>query len=434
MKAVYRQKISDAWAENLTHWLDQHHFAFCFRGKGWGSFDETHPDILAGFGEKAKITSFESAEKIHEFVQTHNEHIICHLTYDVKNRLEKLNSCNVDLIDFPELQLTVPKVVFKVFGNEVEVLFSDETHAESDVISMLDSIEQFEIKPTENSLSEANFRLTKTDYLQALIRLKTEIKLGNIYQANFCQEVYWENANINAATVFNEGFDSNPNPFSVFYKIGNHYCLSFSPERFVAIVNGKMFSQPMKGTAPRGETPEMDEQNKKNLRESEKDRRENVMIVDMVRNDLSHFAKAGSVCVPELYKIETYPRVHQMYSTVEAELKDPKLVIDALLKCFPMGSMTGAPKVSAMRLIEETEQSKRGMFSGTIGYFTPQKNGDFNVIIRSLIYNKTTQKLSCHVGGGITDWSDIEAEYEECMVKLKPILHLVNSIGNHALT
>lgn len=434
MKAVFRQKISDAWVENLTHWLDQHHFAFCFRGKGWGSFDENRPDILAGFGEKTKISTFESSENISHFVQSRDEHIICHLTYDVKNRLEKLESNNADLIDFPELQLTVPEVVFKVFGNEVEVLFDSENHSESDIISMLDSIEQFEIKPTENSLSEANFRLTKSDYLEALTRLKTEIKLGNIYQANFCQEVLWENANINAAAVFIQGFASNPNPFSVFYKIGNHYCLSFSPERFVAIQNGKIISQPMKGTAPRGENPEIDEKHKQILRESEKDRRENVMIVDMVRNDLSHFAKPGSVRVPELYKIETYPRVHQMYSTVEAELKDPKYVMDALLKCFPMGSMTGAPKISAMQLIEATEHSKRGMFSGTIGYFTPEKNSDFNVIIRSLVYNKPAQKLSCHVGGGITDLSDIEAEYEECIVKLNPILQLVSSIRSHALT
>jgi para-aminobenzoate synthetase component 1 len=268
---------------------------------------------------------------------------------------------------------------------------------------------------------------SKTNYLQDLQLLKQHIQRGDVYQANYCQEFVWSDMEIDPAALFLEGFDRMPNPFSGFVAIDKQYLLCFSPERFLRFDGKRVTSQPMKGTSPRGTTPEEDLENLEALRASEKDRRENVMIVDLVRNDLSHHAEKGSVHVPELYTIETYPKVHQMHSTVVADIKSGVHAFEVLLHAFPMGSMTGAPKIRAMELLDQLERSRRGIYSGTIGFFTPEGNGDFNVVIRSLVYDAEQARLSCHAGGGITILSDPHAEYEESLVKARPIFELLDA-------
>jgi len=399
----------DNFVDQLCRYIESESFGFCFRGSGWNH----GADALAGIGI-AKELPLEEAEN--------EPFAFFHINYDHKNTLEKLSSQNEDHVCFPDSAAVLPKLILKVSDTTVEITCFD-----SDLEGQLNHIYASILKQpkrTSTSLQEPSSRLDFSSYTERLEALQEHFQQGDIYQANFCQEFYWENARISASEVFISGFESNPNPFAVYAKLGTHHCISFSPERFLKIESDLVTSQPMKGTAARFQDPEMDKKSRQALAASEKDRRENVMIVDMVRNDLSHYAVPGSVKVPELYKIVTYPKVHQMHSTIQARLRPATSKMGALKKAFPMGSMTGAPKIRAMQIIDNLEQTKRGLFSGSIGYHMGDKL-DSNVLIRTLIYNRETDYLSCHVGGGITALSNIEAEYQECLIKAQPIFDLL---------
>jgi para-aminobenzoate synthetase component I len=270
-------------------------------------------------------------------------------------------------------------------------------------------------------------RISREHYLAQVEKIKKHIKLGDVYEMNFCQEFYAENAAIDPGDVYRELNAISATPFSAFCRLNDHYLLCASPERFLSKSGSRLVSQPIKGTARRGITPAEDEQLKKALAASEKERSENVMIVDLVRNDLSRIAKRGSVKVDELFGIHTFEQVHQMISTVSAEVKEDISFIDIIRATFPMGSMTGAPKVRAMQLIEEYESSKRGLYSGAVGYIDPSGDFDLNVVIRSILYNSASRYLSFTVGGAITDRSDAGQEYEECMIKAAAMLRVLKS-------
>jgi para-aminobenzoate synthetase component 1 len=209
-----------------------------------------------------------------------------------------------------------------------------------------------------------------------------------------------------------------PNPFSAFYKMGDRYLCCASPERYLKKEGRRIMTQPIKGTMPRDlHNGEIDIQNRNSLLSSSKERSENVMIVDLVRNDLSRICEEGTVEVNELFGIYSFPQVYQMISTVSGLVK-PDLDLATMIKAtFPMGSMTGAPKKRVMELIEKYEKTRRGIFSGAVGYITPERDFDFNVVIRSILYNRLNDYLSYLVGSGITFYSDAEKEYEECMLK-----------------
>jgi para-aminobenzoate synthetase component 1 len=234
---------------------------------------------------------------------------------------------------------------------------------------------------------------------------------------NFCQEFYAENAVINPLHIFNILNNKNKAPFSAYYKLNDKFVLSSSPERFLKKEGQKLISQPIKGTSKRSNNPLIDEQLRVALFNDEKNRAENVMIVDLVRNDLAKTCQFGTIKVEELFKIYTFEQVHQMISTVVGTLPEQRHFVDAIKNAFPMGSMTGAPKVMSMKLIERYEVTKRGLYSGTIGYITPQGDFDFNVVIRSILYNALRQYISVQVGGAIVYDSDAKSEYEECLIK-----------------
>jgi len=245
------------------------------------------------------------------------------------------------------------------------------------------------------------------------------IHRGDIYEANFCQEFYAENTEINPLdTYLNLNHISQP-PFATFLKCGDKYVLSASPERYITKEQQTIISQPIKGTAKRSKNRQEDELLKFNLLTDEKERSENIMIVDLVRNDLSKTAIKGSVTVEELCKIYSFDQVHQMISTVTSKIDTETHPVDVIKSTFPMGSMTGAPKISAMKIIEDLEETKRGLYSGTIGYFKPNGDFDFNVVIRTILYNETKKYVSYSVGGAITAKSNPLKEYEECLVKAK---------------
>lgn len=419
--------IEDDFHNKLIEWLGGQEVSFCFKGHGWGAHCNASFDLYAGAAIHSMPSRF---NEYAEFIESANDFIFTAIPYDFKNKLEDLKSDNIDEVGFVDPVIFIPQITFKILKSNLTVGFLPEYNTKEEVDQLIDKIKNL-IPKSIGIASKSRTpkqRMNRDSYLERIKTCKQHLTQGDIYQANICQEFYWSDCQLYGPEVFTRGFESNPNPFSVYFKHKHIHCLSWSPERFLSVCDRQIMSQPMKGTAPRGNTPKEDERLKDLLRKSEKDRRENVMIVDMVRNDLSAHATKGSVNVSDLYTIETYPRVHQMHSTVTAEIKQGSLLLDALVAAFPMASMTGAPKIRAMEIIENLEVTKRGLFSGTIGFFIPEKNADFNVIIRSLIYNENRGHLSCHVGGGITDLSNPEAEYEECLTKVSPILDLVNAL------
>jgi para-aminobenzoate synthetase component 1 len=339
-------------------------------------------------------------------------------SYDLKNEIEQLTSDNLDYLYFPDLYFFAPRHLILINGDNVEI-------TSDDAGQVFDSINQQAVRPYYAEDINLKSRLSKEDYVDTVNHIKDHITRGDIYVTNFCQEFYADNAQIDPVATFLQLNRVSPTPFGTFYKRDDNYILCASPERFLAKRESKLISQPIKGTARRGATSAEDEAIKEQLHTSAKELQENVMIVDLVRNDLTHSAKPGTVKTEELFGIYTFKQVHQMISTVVCELRDGLSTIAAIRNSFPMGSMTGAPKISAMQLMELYERSKRGVYSGAIGYFSPDGDFDFNVVIRTLLYNATTKYLSFHTGGAITYHADAEREYEECLLKAKAILEVL---------
>ena len=265
-------------------------------------------------------------------------------------------------------------------------------------------------------------RFTRDEYLAAVAALQEHILRGDCYEINFCQEFFSRDADIDPLSAWFSLSEASPNPFAAFYRVDSSYLLCASPERFLKKTGDRLVSQPIKGTAPRVlQDPDADLLQHDRLYNSPKDRSENVMVVDLVRNDLSRVCVPGSVGVSELFGIYPFPQVHQMISSVEGRLLPGVDWTEAVRATFPMGSMTGAPKNKVVELIAHFERSRRGIFSGAVGYVTPDRDFDFNVVIRSLMYNSDTRYLSYQVGSGITFYSDPAAEYDECLVKAEGI-------------
>jgi para-aminobenzoate synthetase component 1 len=345
------------------------------------------------------------------------------LSYDLKNQLENLQSQNPDHLDFPELFFFQPKRLWVIKDNRVEAHYLSPYQPNDDWEQIMSTSDQHgdSIKK-EISMQH---RISKADYLAKTHALQQHIARGDIYEVNFCMELYAEDANIEPHTLFQELNEKAKSPFSAFVQIDDKYLISSSPERFLKRVGNRLISQPIKGTAQRHIDMFQDAEEASQLQKSEKERAENI-IVDLVRNDMSRIATKGSVQVKELCKVYPFAHVHQMISTVVAELQTETQVSNAIAACFPMGSMTGAPKVRAMQLIEQYEETKRGLYSGAVGYIDPNGDFDFNVVIRSLLYRKDTEYLSLQVGSAMTASSNPEKEYDECLLKAKGVLEVLS--------
>jgi para-aminobenzoate synthetase component 1 len=378
-------------------------------------------DALIAIGAKSSFTANagNAFEQLAKFRSENPGWVTGFFGYDLKNEVENLTSSNPDDLDFPDLYFFAPKHLIQLKGNQVEIISDDEQF-------ILDAIQNHPTHQTTNSSSvNIQSRFSKTEYLDTANKIKEHISRGDIYVTNFCQEFFAENAMIDPLEVFSKLNTISPNPFTGFFKWGTNYILSASPERFLAKRDEKLISQPIKGTAKRGNTTEEDEIIKQQLRSHTKELQENVMIVDLVRNDLTRSAKQGTVKAEDLFEIRSFNQLHQMISTVICEIEDNLTPIDAIRNTFPMGSMTGAPKISAMLLMEEFERSKRGVYSGAMGYFSPDGDFDFNVVIRTILYNAAKKYLSFQVGSAITYHADAGQEYEECLLKAKAILQVL---------
>ncbi|WP_153915242.1 aminodeoxychorismate synthase component I [Shewanella sp. TC10] len=267
---------------------------------------------------------------------------------------------------------------------------------------------------------------TKAQYQQRFEQVQTYLHQGDCYQINLTQRfnASYEGCEWQAYCALS---DANKAPFSSFIRLKDHCILSISPERFIQLTDDKVSTKPIKGTLPRGKTPQEDNANAAKLKASQKDRAENVMIVDLLRNDISKVATAGSVSVPKLFDIESFPAVHHLVSTVEATLAPQYDAVDLLKAAFPGGSITGAPKIRAMEIIEELEPSRRNIYCGSIGYISQDGHMDTSITIRTLVTENNT--IYCWAGGGIVADSDVDAEYQEAFDKVSKILPVLEQVN-----
>lgn len=372
-----------------------------------------------------KTDYFEAFEKLDEYQRTTSDWLFGYLSYDLKNDIEDLKSNNFDGLNFPDLYFFQPKKLFLLKGDQLEIHYlnfiADELETDLNEISA--SVNNGH----DNESVKVKMRIHKDEYFTKIEQLLAHIHRGDIYEANFCQEFYAEDTKIDPlACFFNLNAISKP-PFATYLKLFDQYLISASPERYLKKNGRQVISQPIKGTAKRSPNKHEDDLLKSNLEKDPKERSENVMIVDLVRNDLSKIAVQGSVKVEELCKVYSFKQVHQLISTVSARLKENVSPVKVLKATFPMGSMTGAPKISAMKIIEELEETKRGLYSGGVGYFTPTGDFDFNVVIRSILYNASQRYVSYSVGGAITAKSEPLKEYEECLIKAKAMRQVLEN-------
>lgn len=369
-------------------------------------------------------------EDLNVYQKTTKDWLFGYLSYDLKNDTEKLVSKNKDELHFPDLFFFQPKKIIFIKNNQLEFHYLNvcDDEMESDYQEII----HFEIENQEiRQLMTIQQQISKADYIDKVTKMLEYIQNGTIYEANFCMEFFAEETEINPYHTFESLNEISKAPFSSFFKNNKQFALSASPERYLKKIDEKIISQPIKGTSKRFSDKKEDELSKINLANDPKERSENIMIVDLVRNDLSKTAQKESVEVEELCEIYSFLQVHQMISTITSKIKPEFSAVDVLKTTFPMGSMTGAPKISAMNIIEELEETKRGIYSGAIGYFTPHNDFDFNVIIRSILYNETEKYVSFSVGSAITSKSEPEKEYEECLLKARAMRLVLNDKKLH---
>lgn len=405
--------------EQLLHWAQQFREVVYLDSNDYGQKYTSYDAMLAVDALTSIKTDYQNAfEDLNVYQQTTRDWLFGYLSYDLKNDVEDLYSNNFDGLQFPDLFFFQPKKVFLLKGNQLELhyLAMCEDEMESDMFEITNSKSQIPNPKPEVAIQQ---RISMDDYLRKAGEMLAHIHRGDIYEANFCMEFFAQDAIIDPLSTYNKLNVISEPPFAVYFKNYTHYLLSASPERYLRKDGEKIISQPIKGTAKRSGDIAEDSAIMQELAANEKERSENIMIVDLVRNDLSRTAAKGSVEVEELCGVYTFRQVHHLISTVVSSLKEGHTPVDVIRTTFPMGSMTGAPKISAMQIIEKLEETRRGMYSGAVGYFTPQGDFDFNVVIRSILYNEGNKYVSFSVGSAITAKADPEMEYEECLLKAK---------------
>ncbi len=407
--------MSSSLVKKILYYAQQQYTTFCVLNSNGYTDAHGNYELLIGLGVQQAATTWG------DFTALPKAWRMGFLGYDIKNKFEVLHSNHPDLVDFPELYFFVPETVLQLKNEELTVVYTCKTENNT----IVEQITNTGYKSGTKAPISLQQHISKTTYIQKINAIKQHIQAGDVYELNFCMAFSAQQVNINPVDTYLELNKLSPTPFSAFLKFNNRYILCASPERYLQRRENQIMSQPIKGTAARNSNAAIDEQNKYDLRHSQKEQSENVMIVDLVRNDLSRFATRGSVHVPELFGIHSFPQWHQMISTISCEVTAQTDLTTIISQSFPMGSMTGAPKVAAMQLIERYETIKRGAYSGTLGYITPENDFDFNVIIRSILYNAQTQQLSFEVGSAITANSEAEAEYEECLLKAQAIMRVL---------
>lgn len=418
----YPEKFDDFKLRALR-WASQfsHTSYFCPNNLNY-LFDPFLHFIAADALSTLQAESNKSFESVQQYHQQMRDWLIGNFTYDLKNEVEALESSHSDLIGFDPISFYQPRHLIFFFSGFIEIQTFDDPSAVFEAITLTTLPEQLN-KP--NLSTEVKQKVSRASYLENVKQIRQEIENGEVYELNYCIEFSGNNPDFDPYDAFQRLNSISPMPFAVFQKLNDKFLICASPERFLKKTGDKIISQPIKGTIARGKNQAEDEALKNRLRNSEKERAENMMIVDLVRNDLARSGIPGSIKVEEIFGIYTYKYIHQMVSTITAQAQ-PNLQFSEIIKnAFPMGSMTGAPKVSAMKIIELLEETKRGLFSGAAGYIKPNGDFDFNVVIRSILFNQTSGNLSFQVGSAITYDSIPEEEYEEVLLKASAIFNIL---------
>ncbi|TMI69240.1 MAG: anthranilate synthase component I family protein [Bacteroidetes bacterium] len=404
--------------KKVLNWAQRFN-TFCFLDNHQYHIEPHTQECMLGAGIKRKINAngLNALDGLQKFIDERRSWLFGQLCYDLKTGNEQVSSIHADEVQFPDLFFFEPEIVIRL--NENELIIDSEEPAE--IFAEINS-QGDERKSQLRSSPVVEGRIPKNEYLSIIRQLRRHILRGDCYEINFCQEFFAEKTIIDPGEVYKRLVSISPNPFSALYRVDDKWLICASPERFLKKQDSRILSQPIKGTSRRepGDLIQ-DELNREELLHSAKDRSENVMVVDLVRNDLARVCREGTVKVDELYGIYSFPQVHQMISTVSGELKKNVSFNEIIRATFPMGSMTGAPKKRVMELIERYEKTKRGIFSGCLGYISPDGDFDLNVVIRSIMFNALSGYLSFQVGSGITYYSDPEKEWQECILKAEAI-------------
>ena len=410
----------------MLNWANRFNI-FCFMDNNDYQFETPAFDCMLGAGVARSITltGADPFKDLKFFFEQKPSWLFGHLGYGLKDLVDGLSSRHKDFIDFEKGFFFEPEIILQIKGDQLSI--SGEQQAGSVIFrNIIDTaLKQLEEKQTP---VQPRSNMSRQTYIETVEAIQKHIRRGDCYEINFCQQFSDHHVNLQPLQTYQQLISLSPNPFSVLYKLNSKYCLCASPERYLKKTGNLIISQPIKGTSKRTTDKVTDDENKNYLLTSAKERSENVMIVDLVRNDLSRISKKGTVVVEELFGVYSFPQVHQMISTIKADLADGLHWTDAIRATFPMGSMTGAPKRRVMQLIDQYEPSARGLFSGSIGYITPEANFDFNVVIRSIFYDAESGNLSFSAGGGITANSNPEDEYTESLLKAEAMMSVLKKI------
>ena len=427
MRTIISKSIENPseFKQQLLLWANQFREVVFLDSNSHNQKYSSYDCVLAVDALTSIKTDYEKAfEDLHQYQSQARDWIFGYLSYDLKNDIEDLISDNFDGLHFPDMFFFQPKKIFLLKENLLEIQYLN--MCDDEIEEDFEAINKCSVFSFQSSKVIINQRISKENYISKVSKVLEHINHGDIYEANFCMEFYAENVQIDPLEIYRKLNQISEPPFAVYFKNYKHYLLSASPERYLKKQDEQVISQPIKGTSKRSSDLIEDEASKNDLQNNQKERSENIMIVDIVRNDLSKTATKGSVEVEELCQIYTFKQVHQMISTIVSKVEHTTSPIEILRTTFPMGSMTGAPKISAMTIIENLEETKRGLYSGAVGYFTPNGDFDFNVVIRSILYNSDNQYLSFSVGSAITSLSESENEYEECLLKAKAMFDVLS--------
>ena len=410
-KKEFQISSNNQFVQQLLCWAD-YHYPYV------GFFD--HNDIKYPYGGFQRY--FLAAHQAFDLeVANHwfgKKEMAAMLSYDYKNKIEKLQSNNRSLLDCPESIFFIPEI-------KIEILVDQMIIHHPDPQRIFEEISAFNQNPVKNPSLEIAALTSRDTYFENVKAIQNNIVEGDMYELNYCMGFEFMGKEWNPVQGFFELMQKSPMPFSAFFKSESNYLICASPERFVKKTGEKLIAQPIKGTIKRGKNELEDALLKEKLLNSEKERAENLMIVDLMRNDLSRISQTGSVKVQELFGVYPFSRVHQMISTVVSTISENRSLLEIIHATFPMGSMTGAPKIKCMELIDQYEDFKRGWFSGTLGYIDAAGDFDLCVIIRSIVFDKESGKGYFAVGSAITYDADAAYEYEECLLKASAIMEVL---------
>lgn len=431
MRVKLEMEVNDSHQikSKLIQWADQFEEVVWLDSNDYPNSHNNYQAILAVEAERFfRTDSIKALDELKEYRKTNKDWLFGYLSYDAANLGVTQTNQKSDLLQFSKLNFFHPRKIFILKKNRIEIHYSSEKQDE--IEKDWNSIN--EIIPKKTSHKKLNLdvkaRLSKQDYLDKVKTIKSYIDQGKITEINFCQEFYTQANLEHPLAVYQHLNKISKTPFAAYLRLNDKYVMCASPERYLGHTGGEIKAQPIKGTAKRKKKELEDQQFRIALENNEKEVLENTIATEMIVNELYAIAEEGSVQVTELSKAYTFEQVHQLISTIVCQLHPKLEAIDAIIATYPMGSMTGIPKESSLSIIDEIENFNRSLYSGSIGYFAPNDDFDFNVVIRSILYNATTNYVSFAAGGAITALSDPEKEYEECMVKVKAMAEVLGNI------